>query len=230
MNEYISTALKSIVVFIILLILTRISGRKQISQLTFFDYVVGISIGSIAGNLVTDRNLNFYDGIIAILIWSIIPILVGLAAVKNITFRKLVDSEPLIIINKGIVEYKNMLKAHYNIGDLLMQLRDKDIFDITEVEFALLEPDGKLSVLKKSSYLNPTLKDLNIPSNYKGLMVDLIENGEILHQHLQLIQKNEVWLFDELRKKNIPSLKNILYAGYQTNGELYVAFKERESE
>ncbi|MBO0576555.1 DUF421 domain-containing protein [Clostridium botulinum] len=114
-------------------------------------------------------------------------ILFGYISLKNLSFRKIVDSEPLIIIQNGTINDKNMAKSRYHIGSLLMQLRQKDVFDITEVEFAILEPNGDLSVLKKPQYNTVTTKDLNIPTNYKGLMTEIIINGEIMHSHLKMI-------------------------------------------
>ncbi len=149
MNSHISLVLRSIITYFTLLFFTRIMGRKQISQLTYFDYIVGITIGSIAAVAAVDKSIHVIDGIISIFIWSALTIIISILTLKNIHIRLLVDSEPLIIMDKGIVIYKNMKKARYNMGDLLMQLRNKNIFNLTDVEAAILEPDGKLSVLKK---------------------------------------------------------------------------------
>ena len=226
MNEYLNLLVRSVVIYFILVIFARIMGRKQISQLTYFDYVVGITIGSIAAVASVDKNISMYKGIFSIIIWSILTILISEITLKNIKLRLLIDSEPLLMIDKGKVIYKNMKKARYNIGDLLMQLRDKDIFYITEVEIAILEPDGKLSVLKKAEHTTLTVGDMNIIKPKTGMMVDLILDGNILSSHLQQIQKNEEWVIAQLKARNIHNIKDVVFAGIQADEQIYIVTKD----
>jgi uncharacterized membrane protein YcaP (DUF421 family) len=200
-------------------------GRKQISQLTFFDYTVGITIGSIAAMAAVDRSIPVLDGIMSIFIWTILTILISEISLKNIYLRLLIDSEPLLIIDKGKVIYKNMKKARYNIGDLLMQLRNKDIFKLTDVEAAILEPDGKLSVLKKTGLEAVTAKDLNINSSKSGITLELILNGKILNKHLDKISKDKTWLLNQINLKGIKNIKDIVFLGIQADGEIYFVLK-----
>ena len=137
-------------------------GRKQISQLTFLDYIVGITIGSIAGVAAIDKSVKIIDGVVSIAIWSLLTIVISEITLRNINLRLIIDSEPLLIINKGKVIYKNMKKARYNMRELLMQLRNKDVFNITDVEIAVLEPDGKISIMKKSKFSIVTAGNMNI--------------------------------------------------------------------
>lgn len=225
MKEYLILFFRSVFTYFTLLALTRIMGRKQISQLTYFDYVVGITIGSIASVASVDKNVNVYKGLFSIVIWSVLTILISEINLKNIKLRLLIDSEPLLIIDNGKVIYKNMKKARYNIGDLLMQLRYKGIFYITDVEIATLEPDGKLSVLKKSEYTPLTVGDMNIKKPKTGIMVELILNGKILHKHLQKIQKNEEWIIEKLRARNIENIKEVVFAGIQADEQIYIVTK-----
>jgi uncharacterized membrane protein YcaP (DUF421 family) len=138
----------------------------------------------------------------------------------------MVESEPLIIIQKGNVNDKNMAKSRYHIGDLLMQLRDKDVFDITEVEFAILEPNGDLSVLKKSQYNSITPKDLSIPTKDKGLMTELIINGEIMLPQLKMLHLDVEWLLNQLKTKSIKNIEDVIVAILQTDGQLYIVLKD----
>ena len=226
MKEYLILFFRSVVTYFILVLFTRIMGRKQISQLTYFDYVVGITIGSIASVASLDKQVNMYEGIFCIMVWSILTILISEITLKNIKLRLLVNSEPLLIIDKGNVIYKNMKKARYNIGDLLMQLRVKDIFYITDVEIAILEPDGKLSVLKKSEHTTLTIEDMNIKKPKTGMMVDLILDGNILYSHLQQIQKDEIWVIAQLKARNINNIKDVVFAGMQADEQIYIVTKE----
>ena len=226
MKEYLILFVRSVVTYFSLVMFARIMGRKQISQLTYFDYVVGITIGSIASVASLDKSVNMYEGLFCIIIWSVLTILISEITLKNIKLRLLIDSEPLLIIDKGKVIYKNMKKARYNIGDLLMQLRVKDIFYITDVEIAILEPDGKLSVLKKSEHTTLTIEDMNIIKPKTGMMVDFILDGNILSSHLQQIQKNEEWVIAQLQARDIHDIKDVVFAGIQADEQIYIVTKD----
>jgi uncharacterized membrane protein YcaP (DUF421 family) len=226
MNGHLIILFRSIVTYFVLVIFTRAMGRKQISQLTYFDYVVGITIGSIAAEVAVTKSVGVFDGIVSLFIWSVITILISEITLKNIKLRLLIDSEPLLIIDKGIVIYKNMKKARYNIGDLLMQLRDKDVFNITDVEIAILEPDGKLSVLKKSQQTLVTVGDMSIKPPKIGMMVDLVLDGNILSNHLLLIKKDEPWIRSQLKARNINNIKDVVYVGIQADEQIYIVTKD----
>ena len=225
MNEFVEAVLRSVITFIGLLGLTLLIGRKQLSQITFFDYIVGITIGSIAAVIAVDRTINIVDGAIAVVIWALMPIAVGYIAMKSIRFRVLVDGEPKIIIQNGVIINRNMLKEKYNMWDLLMQLRDKGVFDISEVDYAILEPNGKLSVLKKQQYNAVTLREMNIPSESPGLMTELIIDGKIMEKHLESIGKDTLWLSHQLKSRNIANADAVVFAGYQSNSGLYISLR-----
>jgi len=225
LNEHLIIVFRSIVTYFVLLFFTRVMGRKQISQLTCFDYIVGITIGSITGEAAVNKNVEIVDIIISIAIWSVLTILISEITLKNVKLRLLIDSEPLLIIDKGKVIYKNMKKARYNMGDLLMQLRNKDVFYITDVEIAILEPDGKLSVLKKSEQTIVTVGDMNIKKSKAGMMVDIVLDGNIISSHLSLIQKDEKWVISQLKARNINNIKNVIFAGVQPDEQFYLVTK-----
>lgn len=229
MHGYSFTLLKSIVSFVALLLLTRLMGRRHLSRITFFDYIVGITIGSIVATIIADRTVDIWDGIIATLVWALMSILVSYLNLKNITVRKLTDGEPLIVINKGTVDDSKLKKSGYNIGDLLMLLRQKDIFDLKEVEFGLLEPNGELSILKKTPYNPVTLGDLNIPAKYEGLITEVILNGNILESHLNILKRDKAWLLKQLESRKVNKIEEVIYAGVSEDGELEIILKNNLS-
>lgn len=225
MNNYLILFFRSVATYLVMLLFTRIMGRKQLSQLTYFDYVLGATIGSIAAVASVDKTISVFEGCFSIIIWSLITLLISEITLKNIKLRLLINSEPLLIINNGKVISKNMKKAKYNIGDLLMQLRVKDIFYITDVEIAILEPDGKLSVLKKAEKNAVTAEDMHIQRPKSGIMIELILDGNILYTHLEQIQKNEGWVLEQLKLRNVHNLEDVIFAELQADGQIYIVTK-----
>ncbi|MCB2289795.1 DUF421 domain-containing protein [Clostridium sp. CS001] len=149
---------------------------------------------------------------------------------KNLSSKRFTIGEPLILIKNGMVNDISLKKARYNIEDLLMQLRKKDIFDLSEVEFALLEVDGELSVLKKAPYNTVTLKDLKISTPYKGLTLNLIINGRIIESNLALAEKDRSWLEEQLYLKNVKDITDIIFAGFTSGGQLEVITKNNSKD
>lgn len=218
METYIPIFYRSIFIFVLLFILTRITGKKHMSELTFYDYISGITIGAIAGASCVDSNIRIIDSIIALAVWTLIPIIISLINIKSLKFKRFMGGKPVILIKNGAVIDTNMKQVRYNIEDLLAQLRKKDIFNLSEVEFAVLEINGELNVLKKSPFLPVTPKDLNISLPYKGLAIDLIINGNIIESSLEFIEKDKSWLIHQLNSRNADNYKHITYAGLTSDG------------
>lgn len=162
MNMIISVLCKSLTLFIILFILTRITGKKHMSEITYYDYISGITIGAIAGASSIDENINIFSAIIALSIWVLIPLFISYINMKSVTSKRFTGGSPLILIKHGTLDDVALTKSRYTIEDLLMQLRKKDVFNLLQAEFAILEIDGELSVLKKAPYNTVTPKDLII--------------------------------------------------------------------
>jgi uncharacterized membrane protein YcaP (DUF421 family) len=206
--------------------LVKITGKKSLSQITYFDYISGITIGAIAGAASIDKHTDLIKGIIVLMIWVFIPMIMSYIEYRSFSFERKTVGEPLFLIKNGVVATDNLKKAKYSINDLLMQLRKKDVFDIAEVEFAILEVDGTVSVLKKAPYSNVTPQDLNITLPYKGLTLSLIINGIIVDSNLRLAEKDKSWLEEEIKKNNITNVEDVLYAGYTSVGKLELVTKD----
>ncbi len=225
LREFYQAILNPTVVYFLLLILTRLIGRKLLEQVTFFDFVIGITLGTIGGAFVATEVKGFYV-LISAIVMAFLVYITDVFILKSITLRKLIEGEPVIIIQKGKILEKNMSKIRYNQDDLMMQLRSKDVFNISEVEYAILEPDGKLSVLKKSSLLPLTSKDLNILTNKKGLSLEIIRDGKIQEDILNENNLSYEWLYSMLMTLNINKLDDIFIATLSSDGQLYVDFKK----
>lgn len=211
----------SIIVFILLITLTRIIGKKLLAQMTFFDFVIGITIGTIGGAFVTTEVRGFYV-LLSPVVLTMAVVLTGYITLKSVPARKLLEGEPIVMIQNGKIYEQNMKKIRYHLDDLLMQLREKNIFDLSEVEFAVLEPHGKLSVLKKSQNLPLTPKDMGMSTAYKGLSSEIIRDGQIVDQNLRQNSLTRQWLFDELSRRSIKRVEDVFLATLSTDGKLYV--------
>lgn len=222
MSISITALYNSLIIFIVLFILIKITGKKHLSEITYYDYISGITIGAIAGTASVNENVSIYNGIIGLLTWIVVPMIISYINMKSLSHRRLTVGEPLILIKNGIVNDLNLKKARYNIDNLLMQLRKKDVFNLSEVEFALLEVDGELSVLKKSPYNAATPKDLNISTPYKGLILNLIVNGRIIETNLKLAGKDSEWLKAQLHLKKVNDLKDVIFAGFTSDEQLQI--------
>lgn len=197
-------------------------GKQQISQLTYFDYILGITIGSIAAVISTDLTFRAWPLWVGLAAWVVLGLLLQWVTLKWHKASKFFDGEPTIVIMKGKIMEGVMRKIRYRATDLLEQLRKKDIFDIKEVEFAILEPDGKLSVLKKSEYLPATPKDLNIAVPYKGLSTEIIHDGQLFKTNLDHVGKDERWLKNQLRAQGFGSYDEVFLAIIDSSGKLFV--------
>jgi uncharacterized membrane protein YcaP (DUF421 family) len=213
---------RSLIGFFSLLIFTRLLGKQQVSQLTFFDYVLGITIGSIAATLTTDLTSRAWLHWVGLLTWTIVVLLIEVITLKSRPLAKMVDGEPVILIMNGHLMEKAMEQARCRLTDLLGQLRNQGIFDLAEVEFAILETNGQLSVLKKSQYQPVTPHDLNLPTAYKGISIELIYDGKIVEQNLTDLNLDRQWLTTELKKQGINDPAEVFIALLNTKGELFV--------
>lgn len=225
MNIYMQALYRSIIIFLGLFILVRVTGKKHLSEITYYDYISGITIGAIAGSASVNEKVSIYSGLIALVVWIVIPVIVSLFNLKNLSCRRVTVGKPLILIKNGVVDDANLKKARYHIEDLLMQLRKKDVFNLAEVEFALLEIDGELSVLKKAPCNSVKAKDLNLATPYQGLILNLIINGRIIESNLELSGKDESWLFDQLRSNNINNIEEVIFAGFTSDQQLQIVTK-----
>ncbi|MGE5558683.1 MAG: DUF421 domain-containing protein [Bacillota bacterium] len=216
---------RSLISFFSLLVLVRLMGKQQIAELTFFDYVVGITIGSIAATLSVQVNQNTLATLAGMVIWTILPILLAYLSLHNVWIRKVVEGEATVVIENGKILEKNLAKIRLSIDDLLSQLRTQEIFNITDIEFALFESNGKLSIQKKTQKKPVTPSDLNVPTPYSGMPTNLIEDGKMLPDALRSLNLSHAWLQYQLSKQNIENMEEISLAQLDTSGNLYVDMK-----
>lgn len=222
MNEGLVVTVRAIISFFTLLILARILGKEQISQLTFFDYIVGITIGSIASEATVDLSSRAWPHFIGIISWSVLAYLMQLISLKWRYAAKIIEGEPVVVIMKGKLMDKVLKKMKFRITDILELLRNQGIFDLNEVDYAILEPNGSLSVLKKPEYLPLTPKDMNIKVKPTGISTELVYDGRVIEQNLRQMNKDRKWLMNQLSKHGVKDISEIFLVTLNDAGSLYV--------
>ncbi|TDF95220.1 DUF421 domain-containing protein [Paenibacillus piri] len=199
------------------------------SHITFFNYVTGIAFGSIAAVIAIDKRIAVMDGLISLIVWALLTILIETFSLKFPKFRVAMDGEPTIVIKKGKIVEREMASMRLNMDDLSMLLREKNIFSLEEVDYAILEPHGKLSVLKKAEYEQITKSDMHLPVPPRAyLPTEIIVDGKVIDKNLKELNLNAEWLEEQLRKSGsgLSQLSHIFYAELQSDGTLYIDKRE----
>ncbi|HET7658248.1 MAG TPA: DUF421 domain-containing protein [Bacillales bacterium] len=228
MNDVWMVVLKTLIGFSIMLILTRILGKKQISQMNFFTYITGITLGNIAAGLIIGKDVSIVVGLTGLLLWAFLAILVEYASLKSSKARVLLDGEPSIVIKNGVIQRNVMSQARLNMDDLSMMLRSQNVFSIREVDYAILEPNGALSVLKMPDQEEVTKADMQIPVEIrKYIPTELIVDGKIVKRNLRELNLDVNWLENQLQASGLKP-KNVMFAELQSDGSLYVSGKLSE--
>ncbi|MBQ8323513.1 MAG: DUF421 domain-containing protein [Clostridia bacterium] len=207
--------INSIVSFGFLFIISKLLGKKQIAQLEFIDYAVGISLGSIAAEWAVGTERPFYYYAIAMLIYFLLAIGIALLGRKNCFFKKLFKGKPVTLIYEGEIVYDGLVKSKIDANDLLSMLREKGYFDIADVAYAVFETSGQLSVLPKGNQKPVVIEDVDKRKIKQASLTNtLVVDGEISKSGLSELKKDKAWLFKKLRVKNRRELKNIILATY----------------
>jgi len=221
MPVWLEVAIRSISIIIGLFIITRILGKKPLSKLSFFEYIVGITVGDIAGTMSMDLSISLEEGITSILIWSLFPVLTSRISLRNKKFRDFVEGNSTLFIKNGKILEENLKREKYTVDELLEQLRKKDVFRVADVEFAVLEPNGDLNVLLKREKQPLTVGDVfpNPPSEKEPQTV--IMDGMILDEPLATMGLNRGWLKQQLDKQGV-AVENVFLAQIDSYGQLTI--------
>lgn len=171
--------------FFVLLLMTRLMGRKQLSQLTFFNYITGIALGSIAADIASETKTPFLNGLTSLVWWSILTIIVGYIGIKSAKTRIVTDGQSVVVIKRGRILEDELKKMRLNIDDLSMLLREQKVFSVNDVENAVFEPNGKLSIMLKEEKQPATKKDQNIFTvEPTYIPMELVSDGKVLERKI----------------------------------------------
>ncbi|GAB6259552.1 MULTISPECIES: YetF domain-containing protein [Peribacillus] len=229
MSESVEIIFRTLTSFILLWVFVHLLGKQTIAQRTYHLYIASITMGTIAGNLAFNIKIKFLYFIIAIIVMGTIVYMLNLLSIRNPRFGKWIAGEPATLIQKGQLLEESMERMGYSLDSLKQGLRGKDIFNIEEVECAILETNGSLSVLKKEQYQNAAKQDLPLlPS--ASVPIELVHDGKILYENLSKHTYDYESLMAELKKRNL-AVFDISYAVVGTKGNLYIdLFKDQSTE
>ncbi len=219
--------LRALMSLLALFIVTKIIGKKQVSQLSLFDYVIGISIGNFAAEMTINTDSPEINGIVAVLVFGLVAYLVSYLTLKSIVLRRFFIGTPTILIQKGKIIEKNLKQSKMDMNDLLEQIRIDGYFDISEVDYAIMEANGKISVLPKKENKPVTLKDMQLKGEKQSLCANIIIDGKIMHGNLENMHKTEKWLLKQLNVKG-KKLEEILLATLDMEDKLILYERNNE--
>ena len=214
---------KTIFIYFVILAAMRLMGKREIGELTPFDLVVSIMMAELGVLVIEKEHFALWEGLIPIITLAGIEIVFSYCSLKSSFIRELINGSPTVLMKNGEIITEAMQKSRYTIHDLLTQLRENGIFNVSEVEFALLETTGDLTVLPKSQHRKLTPKDIDLETEYEGLPIVLIEDGEINDEGLKEIGEDEDWLRSKIVERNINTVSSVLLATWETDGSLYIS-------
>lgn len=220
--ELLDVTIRALLSLATLFFITKLLGKKQVSQLSLFDYVIGISIGNFAAEMTINLESQELNGIVAVIIFGLVAYLVSYLTMKSITLRRFFMGTPTMLIQNGKILEKNLKKVKCDINDMLEEVRAKGYFDLSQVEYAIMEADGQLSILPKSKYRPLTPDDMNIKVSYEGLCANVIIDSKIMEENLKIMNKDEKWLRKELKVKGYKDLDKILLVTLDENEKLTI--------
>ena len=221
-SELWDVTVRAVLSLVTLFLVTKMLGKKQVSQLSLFDYVIGISIGNFAAEMTINLESKEINGIWAVVLFGLFAYAISYFTMKSIVLRRFFMGTPTILIQDGKILEKNLKKMKFDINDMLEEIRGSGYFDLSQVEYAILEANGEVSILPKSEYRPLTPKDMKLKIDKEGLCSNVIIDGKIMHNNLKNINKDEKWLNKALKVKGYHDISKILLATVDINEKIVV--------
>lgn len=227
-KEILEVSYRAIISLVTLFLITKLLGKKQVSQLSLFDYVIGISIGNFAAEVTINLEAEWINGVVAVLIFGLVAYFVSIITMKSIVARRFFMGSPTIVIQNGKIIKESLKRVKLDINDLLEECRNNNVFDLNQINYALMEANGKLSILLKPEYLPLTPKDMKLNPEKNGLVANIIIDKKIMQENLKQMNKDDKWLLKELKTKKV-KLEDILLCTMDINDKLTI-YKQKENE
>lgn len=229
MNHYLMSASELIFGFFILFAVTKSLGKTQFSQLTPFDFISALVLGELVGNAVYDHETKITEIFFAVVLWGVLIYVTEFVTQKVKKTRKVLEGEPNIVVHKGEIKYEALKKSKLDINQLQSLVRQQGYFALQDIEYAILETNGMVSVLPKPENDTPKMSDLNLPTQPAHLPITLILDGEVLYNNLKEVGFDENWLKKQLSKQGVSEFKEVLYAEWREDSPLYINKYEKKS-
>ncbi len=210
---------------VILFILTKLMGNREMSQLTMFDYIVGITIGSIAAEMSTSLENNFMEPVVAMVVYGLVTVFISYITCKSLSLRRFFTGRARILLDNGKLYRKNFKSAKIDLNDFLMECRINGYFNLSDIQTAILEPNGRVSFLPKSLKRPATPEDLNLSPNTENIVINVILDGVLLKENLSKTGNNINWLENNLKEQGINDLKKVFLATCDNQNNLSVYVK-----
>ena len=221
------TFIRAIILYIVVLVVMRLMGKREIGQLQPFELAIAIMIADLAAVPMSELGIPLTNGIIPILALLVMYMIISVLNMKSIKFRKVISGQPSILIYRGRIDEKVLRKERITINELQERLRGDNIFNLSDVEYAILETNGEVTVIQKPEKRNIIVEDLNINPEYEGIPYDLVVDGKIMEENLKAIGRDKIWLEKQLKKFDAkPS--NTLIATLDGKGDFFCQKKEKE--
>ena len=219
------TFFRAIVLYIIVLVVMRLMGKREIGQLQPFELAISIMIADLASIPMTERGIPITNGIIPILGLLIMHLIISIINMKSIKAREIICGKPRILIYRGKIDEKALIKERFTINELEERLRGNNIMNLGDIEYAILETSGQVTVIPKPEKRNVIAEDLNITPEYEGIPYDLVVDGKVMNKNLKKIGKDYNWLKKEVRKFNM-NPEEALIVTYDGKGQIFCQKKE----
>lgn len=221
-TETVKILIRTIATLVILFILIKIIGKKQLSQMNFYDYITGITIGSIVADISLDIEKNFIAGVLSLIIYGVISVLISKICQKSIKSRIFFNGRATTLIDKGKILINNLRKASLDINELLSEARIMGYFDISNIDYAIMETNGKISFLPKEQEQPATKKDVRAKLSNTGLVYNVIIDTKVMEDTLTKIKKDKSWLDKELKVQGYKDYSNLLLVTVDNNNKVVV--------
>ncbi len=228
MSEILYVIALSLGSLIVIFILTKLMGYRQMSQMSMFDYIIGITIGSIAAEMSTSLDENFMQPLVAMVVYAVVSIALAYGCSASIRFRRVVEGKPLVLLSNGELYRENLKCAKIDVSEFLEQCRVNGYFDVSKIETAVLEGNGKISFLPKSSERPLTPADINLMPQQDFLVANVILDGRVLSENLRHTGNDEKWLHNQIKAQGAKQIEDILLATCDSNNKLTVFLRENK--
>ncbi|WP_379127154.1 DUF421 domain-containing protein [Paenibacillus sp. sgz500958] len=221
MSDSVEVIIRTLFSIVVLFFLTKLLGKRQVSQLSFFEYITGITIGSLTAYISLDTDKQWHLGVIALVVWVAVSFGIEFLQIKSKKARDFIDFKSTVLIKDGKILEDNLKKERLSTDELLEELRKKDVFKVAEVEFAIMESDGAINVLLKKENQPLTAKDLGVKVASEKETLAVIMDGKILDEPLDTLGLTRSWLQGELEKQGLTT-ENVFLGQVDSYGELTV--------